>query len=119
MRRSFHWLDNRVWFRNYQVVWSPDAKATDEPELAEIGPRFVLMPIRIFAGAFGGKTLYENEDYVSPNELRREQKRAGAQRYLDRAAEKRKTAIKKSNLELPEDEVEAVFHDAAGPDDSS
>lgn len=30
------------------------------PTLVEIGPRFVMTPIRIFEGSFGGATLYEN-----------------------------------------------------------
>ena len=33
----------------------------------EVGPRACLMPIRIFAGSFGGPVLYENPAYVSPN----------------------------------------------------
>jgi ribosome biogenesis protein BRX1 len=33
------------------------------------GPRFVLNPIRIFKGSFGGPTLYQNPKYVSPNEV--------------------------------------------------
>jgi hypothetical protein len=28
--------------------------------LVEIGPRFVLTPIRIFEGAFGGATVFAN-----------------------------------------------------------
>lgn len=39
-------------------------------DLVEIGPRFVLCPIRIFAGSFGGPTLYQNPDFVSPNFVR-------------------------------------------------
>ena len=31
------------------------------------GPRFVLNPIRMFEGSFGGATLYQNPHYVSPN----------------------------------------------------
>ena len=34
---SFYWLDNRIWFRNYQVTWSDDPATPDEHELAEIG----------------------------------------------------------------------------------
>lgn len=30
------------------------------------GPRFVLNPIKIFDGSFGGATLWENPHYVSP-----------------------------------------------------
>jgi hypothetical protein len=34
-----------------------------------LGPRFVLNPIRMFEGSFGGPTLYQNPNYVSPNEV--------------------------------------------------
>jgi hypothetical protein len=34
-----------------------------------LGPRFVLNPIRIFEGSFGGSTLYQNPHYVSPNDV--------------------------------------------------
>lgn len=37
------------------------------PHLPQVGPRFCLNPIKIFEGAFGGRTLYENPKYVSPN----------------------------------------------------
>lgn len=39
----------------------------DDVSLVEIGPRFVLNVIRIFDGSFGGRTLYENPEFVSPN----------------------------------------------------
>ena len=32
--------------------------------LVEIGPRFVLTPIRLFSGSFGGPTLYANPKCV-------------------------------------------------------
>lgn len=35
----------------------------------QVGPRFCLNPIKIFAGSFGGPTLYENPFYVSPNQV--------------------------------------------------
>ncbi len=31
------------------------------------GPRFVLNLIKVFEGSFGGATLYENPNYVTPN----------------------------------------------------
>lgn len=34
-----------------------------------LGPRFVLNPIRVFEGSFGGSTLYQNPNYVSPNDV--------------------------------------------------
>jgi hypothetical protein len=36
-------------------------------QLVEIGPRFVLIPIRIFLGSMGGPTLYQNQAFVTPN----------------------------------------------------
>lgn len=35
---SFSVLDNRIWFRNFQIL-------TEDGALAEIGPRFVLNPV--------------------------------------------------------------------------
>lgn len=71
-------LDGRIWFRNFQIVPANvgDAKspADAEPEMVEIGPRFVLNPIRMFDGSFGGMTLYENPNYISPNTLRAQKK---------------------------------------------
>ena len=59
---TFSIQDNRIWFRNYQIL-------SEDGSLAEIGPRFVLNPIRIFSGIFGGATLYQNPSYISPNEV--------------------------------------------------
>lgn len=42
----------------------------DQATLVEVGPRCCLNPIKLFAGSFGGATLYENPTYVSPNEIR-------------------------------------------------
>lgn len=56
---TFSYLDNRIWFRNFQII-------SEEGELAEIGPRFVLNPVKIFAGSFGGETLWDNPNYISP-----------------------------------------------------
>jgi len=114
---SFFWLDNRVWFRNYQVVWSTDSKSPDDIELSEIGPRFVLNPIRIFSGAFGGKTLFENELYISPNDARREAKAKMAQKFRDRTLAKEKTASRKEGMVLPKDEVDTLFSDIHHKDD--
>jgi len=54
-----------------QVSWKQPGKTgkDEEVKLTEIGPRMVLQVIRIFEGTFGGPTLYENADYVSPNEV--------------------------------------------------
>lgn len=36
-----------------------------QTSLIEIGPRFVLTPIRIFEGAFGGATVFSNPGWSS------------------------------------------------------
>ena len=50
-----------------QIIEKQVGKNDYETELMETGPRFVLTPIRILAGSFGGPTLYQNPEYVSPN----------------------------------------------------
>ena len=80
---SFTHLDGRVWFRNYQVVPPSDAKRRDlaDMSLVEVGPRFCLNPVKAFAGSFGGKTLYENPAYVTPNATRSAEKRKRQDEY--------------------------------------
>jgi ribosome biogenesis protein BRX1 len=56
---TFSVLDNRIWFRNFQIL-------SEDGALAEIGPQFVLNPIKIFDGSFRGQTIWENPKYVSP-----------------------------------------------------
>lgn len=72
---SFSYFDGRIWFRNYQVVNQHEEKftAADDIEklmLIEIGPRFCLMPIKIFDGTMGGEALWQNEKYITPSKLR-------------------------------------------------
>jgi ribosome biogenesis protein BRX1 len=52
-----------------------DRKDDKDTTLVEIGPRFVLIPIRIFNGSLGGATLYQNPSYITPNTQRSELKR--------------------------------------------
>ncbi|CAE7364285.1 BRIX1 [Symbiodinium natans] len=68
----FYWLDKKIWFRHYQI--SPetpdDSNKPEKQVLTEIGPRFVLDPIRILGGSFNGQTLFLNPHYMSPTALR-------------------------------------------------
>eukprot|EP00924_Labyrinthula_sp_SR-Ha-C_P014372 augustus_masked-scaffold_20-processed-gene-4.4-mRNA-1 protein AED:0.03 eAED:0.03 QI:0/-1/0/1/-1/1/1/0/355 len=69
---SFSLVENRIWFRNFQIV---ETDKTETPfELVEIGPRFVLSLDKVFAKGFGGDVLYENPGYVKPVVQRREEK---------------------------------------------
>lgn len=75
---SFYYADGKIWCRNFQIADEADSKKVEQAalhrgedlvQLIEIGPRFVITPIRIFDGSFGGQTLYQNAHYVSPNEV--------------------------------------------------
>lgn len=78
---TFTVLDNRIWFRNFQII-------TEDGGLAEIGPRFVLNPVKIFAGSFGGETLWDNPVYVSPAKYRQLLNKKAAGKYVNRLEQK-------------------------------
>jgi len=62
----FTCVDDKIWFRNYQILHK-------DGEVAEIGPRFVLNPIKILSKSFSGETWYENPKYCKPRDVRLEQ----------------------------------------------
>uniref|UniRef100_A0A0G4GM05 Brix domain-containing protein n=1 Tax=Chromera velia CCMP2878 TaxID=1169474 RepID=A0A0G4GM05_9ALVE len=76
---SFLYLDGKIWFRHYQISPQTEDDRGDPKRqlLTEIGPRFVMDPIKIFEGSFGGETLYKNEDYLTPPQMRQ----AAASKY--------------------------------------
>lgn len=90
---SFAIVKNNIWVRNYQIVDKADEKKAKKEQLTslvEIGPRFVLVPIRIFNGSLGGATLYENSTYVSPNEERSNAKQSKGDRFVKRLDNKKR-----------------------------
>jgi ribosome biogenesis protein BRX1 len=60
-------LRKLIGVRNYQIVQKTENGKDKEMQLVEIGPRFALIPIRIFLGSMGGPTLYQNSAFISPN----------------------------------------------------
>eukprot|EP00456_Euglypha_rotunda_P048389 TRINITY_DN3879_c0_g1_i11.p1 TRINITY_DN3879_c0_g1~~TRINITY_DN3879_c0_g1_i11.p1 ORF type:complete len:212 (-),score=36.09 TRINITY_DN3879_c0_g1_i11:308-943(-) len=110
---SFFIVDNRIWFRNYQVVYDPESKGgkkiSKQPVLVEIGPRFVINPIRIFGGSFGGPTLWENPSYESPNRARSFLKKRKQGRFVQREQSKKKREEHKEESQPPPDEIADVF----------
>jgi ribosome biogenesis protein BRX1 len=129
---SFFIADGRVWFRNYQVVYDlvdPEAAAAagaqeqgnttsraakqsaEKPVLVEIGPRFVLNPIKIFGGSFGGATLWENKDYVSPNTVRASVLAARANKYDNRTKQIAATQQHRAGAVIPSNPIDTVFED--------
>ena len=77
--------------------------------LVEIGPRFVLDPIRIFRGSFGGQTLYANPDFVSPNDIRAMEKKRKGMSYEQRKQSQKQRKTRHENMVLPEDPLDSVF----------
>jgi len=99
---SFSIHDNRIWFRNYQIL-------AEDGSLAEIGPRFVLNPIQIFSGSFGGATLYQNPHYISPNDIRRAYKRSHSYKYVERKEAQLAAKMRKPEYSYDLDPTDDVF----------
>jgi len=53
---NFSWLDGSIWLRVYRI--EDHVARQGELDVAEIGPRLVLSPIRIIASGFGGSVLH-------------------------------------------------------------
>lgn len=95
----------RIWFRHYQIV-------EEDGSLVEIGPRFVLNPIKIFDSSFSGSTLWENPDYVSPGAHRAAFKRMKAGKYVQHVQSKAaREASKPKGPTYPVDPLDEVFKD--------
>jgi len=114
---GFSVADGKIWIRNYQINEVEKAKGSDvEPNksssdarvgnqvtdinLVEIGPRFVLTPIIIQEGSFGGPILYQNKTFVSPNQVRADLRRKKAGRSNVRAENQLERIAKKGELGL-------------------
>lgn len=115
---GFTLADGKIWVRNYQIneVEASKTKQFEDtlPEetrtnsgskdtdisLVEIGPRFVLTPIIIQEGSFGGPIIYENRQFVSPNQVRAEVRKQKASRHNARAEKTVERLARKSDLGL-------------------
>lgn len=116
---GFSFVDGKIWVRNYQIN-EVEASATKDGEedeessksksrsgtkdteinLVEIGPRFVLTPIVIQEGSFGGPIIYENREFVSPNQVRADLRRTKASRHNARAEQQVGRLSRKGDLGL-------------------
>lgn len=121
---GFTIADGKVWIRCYQIneteagkqLAIPEANGSvpAEPEapvkkgrgdetklnLVEIGPRFVLTPIVILEGSFGGPVIYENKEFVSPNQIRRELRISRASKFSRRSEATVERKVRKGELGL-------------------
>ncbi|KAF7793272.1 hypothetical protein EIP86_004383 [Pleurotus ostreatoroseus] len=104
---TFSILDNKIWFRNYQIIEKDPLQPNGPPQmsLVEIGPRFVLTPIRIFEGAFSGATVYSNPEFVSPAAVRSLLRREKGDKYGNRKQAELEQAQRKENRKLEENEL--------------
>jgi ribosome biogenesis protein BRX1 len=109
-------VDGKIWIRVYEIRESEGGAKKDgeetaktvpkgkvglpEVSLVEIGPRFVLTPIVILEGSFGGPVIYENKEYVSPNQVRREIRMSKAGRYSQRRDVQTDRIAKRTDLGL-------------------
>ncbi|KAF2086927.1 ribosome biogenesis protein BRX1 [Saccharata proteae CBS 121410] len=118
---GFTIADNKVWIRCYQIneteqgkqkpgengameIEEAPKKGKDKHEtsltLVEIGPRFVLTPIVIQESSFGGPIIYENKEFVSPNQIRAELRMSKAGKHNNRAEQLTERRSKKHNMGL-------------------
>ncbi|CAM1509372.1 Fc.00g031110.m01.CDS01 [Cosmosporella sp. VM-42] len=111
---GFTVADGKIWIRNYQVNEVEATKGEEEESnkksklgnkdteinLVEIGPRFVLTPIVIQEGSFGGPIIYENKEFVSPNQVRADIRRGKASRHNARAEQTMERFSKRGDLGL-------------------
>ncbi|KAK9390109.1 Brix domain-containing protein [Lipomyces mesembrius] len=124
----FSIVDNKVWFRTYQISEAIDTAGSEgsttvEAEnmrtggnkkkqltlsLVEIGPRFVMTLISIVEGSFSGPLIYENKEFVSPNFIR-------AQYRMGKATLKNKRADK-VEMKKVQKIVQAKERKEKGPD---
>jgi ribosome biogenesis protein BRX1 len=102
---TFSILDSKIWFRNFQIVEKDPLQPNGPPEmsLVEIGPRFVLTPIRIFEGAFGGATVFANPEFVSPAQVRSVRRRERGDRYKERKLAQQERASRQIERKRGED----------------
>jgi len=117
---GFTVAEGRIWIRCYQIneteasrERAAGAKEMDVDKapkkskpsdtnlnLVEIGPRFVLTPIVILESSFGGPVIYENKEFVSPNQIRAEFRKAKAGRYNTRTEHALERKMKREDLGL-------------------
>ncbi|KAH9928542.1 Brix-domain-containing protein [Epithele typhae] len=104
---TFSILDNKIWFRNFQIVEKDPLQPNGPPQtsLVEIGPRFVLTPIRIFEGAFNGATVYSNPEFVTPAAVRAAMKREKGDKYGSRKDAQAERGVRKELRRREEDEL--------------
>ncbi|KAM0747136.1 hypothetical protein T439DRAFT_329358 [Meredithblackwellia eburnea MCA 4105] len=121
---TFSIVDGKVWFRNFQILDTPPPVDPSEPttssttskrkekedkkkgmSLSEIGPRFVLNPVKIFEGSFNGATIFENKEFVPSSQSSHLFKKDRANKYLQRKGAQREREERREEAERGQDEA--------------
>jgi ribosome biogenesis protein BRX1 len=117
---TFSIVDGKIWVRNYQINEKEELKEDDKEDikiddltLIEIGPRFVLTPIVILEGSFGGPKIYENKEYISPNVARAQMKFQSAEQARERQIQAMDRKVRKRDQVLKNDPLsnESLFNE--------
>ncbi|GAA5971917.1 hypothetical protein JCM3765_002614 [Sporobolomyces pararoseus] len=120
---NFSIADGKIWFRNYQILDTPPAdaiastsssttKAISEAQakklaakegaphlsLSEVGPRFVLNPVKIFEGSFNGACIYENKEFVPSSALASSRKFDRAKKYRSRKGQQEERKVRMEEI---------------------
>lgn len=108
---SFYWLDEKIWVRHFQIspTTPEDANDPENQELTEIGPRFVLDPVMIQDGSFGGKVIYSNPNFHSKTAKGKVKMEEKMKKYRDTLLQKQKRAHNEATNQLPDDPLADVF----------
>ncbi|KAI9831071.1 MAG: Ribosome biogenesis protein brx1 [Phylliscum demangeonii] len=117
---GFTIADGKIWIRCYQIHETDASRVAADPDveeeetvaprvgaaketklsLVEIGPRFVMTPIVILEGSFGGPVIFQNREFVSPNQIRAELRVRSAGKYNSRSAMGTERKLKRGELGL-------------------
>ena len=122
---GFTFADGKIWIRCFEISESKLSRGESNKEdgtngkerpspapkhasghedtkikLVEIGPRFVLTPIVILESSFGGPVIYENKEFISPNQIRTELRLSKAGRHNRRTDQQVERRQKRGDLGL-------------------
>ncbi|KAK7948035.1 uncharacterized protein PG986_008921 [Apiospora aurea] len=112
---AFSIADGKIWIRVYQINETEAKAQTEDGEteksssknrtketdinLLEIGPRITLTTI-VLEGSFGGPIIYENKEFISPNQVRSDLRRQQAGKHNARSEQFVERLAKKGDLGL-------------------
>jgi ribosome biogenesis protein BRX1 len=109
---SFYYQDKKIWYRHYQIqpLTETDNDNPEKQTLTEVGPRFVLDPIRIMDKSFTGQSLFVNGNYASPTEKRRQLRAEKGIVARGKEKHKEKREERREGMKQDEDATMSMFH---------